>query len=42
MDEKVIVALKRIPLLEGIAPGSMTCARLGGLTNLVYRLDVGA
>ena len=42
MDETVRVALKRIPLLEGIAPGSMTCARLGGLTNLVYRLEVGA
>ncbi len=42
MDEKVTVALKRIPLLEGIAPGAVTCARLGGLTNLVYRLDVGA
>ncbi len=42
MDEKVIVALKRIPLLEGMAIGSMNCARLGGLTNLVYRLEVGA
>ncbi len=41
MDEKVIAALKRIPLLQGIAPGSMTCARLGGLTNLVYRLEAG-
>ena len=41
MDEKVSVALKRIPLLEGIAPDSMNCARLGGLTNLVYRLEVG-
>ncbi len=42
MDEKVIAALARIPLLEGIAPETMTCARLGGLTNLVYRLEVGA
>ena len=42
MDEKVRVVLNRIPLLEGLVPGSMTCTRLGGLTNLVYRLDVGA
>jgi thiamine kinase-like enzyme len=42
MDEKVIAALQRIPLLEGIAPSSVNCARLGGLTNLVYRLEVGA
>ena len=42
MDEKVRVVLNRIPLLGGLAPGSMTCTRLGGLTNLVYRLDVGA
>lgn len=42
MDEKVIAALKRIPLLEGTAIESMSCARLGGLTNLVYRLEVGA
>ncbi len=42
MDEKVIAALARIPLREGIAPDSVTCERLGGLTNLVYRLDVGA
>ena len=42
MDEKVNLALKRIPWLKGIAPGAVSCARLGGLTNLVYRLDVGA
>jgi len=30
MDEKGIAALARIPLLEGITPGSMTSARLGG------------
>jgi thiamine kinase-like enzyme len=41
MDEKVSVALKRVPQLKGFAPGSVTCARLGGLTNLVYRLEAG-
>ncbi len=41
MDEQVSVALKRIPLLAGIAPDSVTCERLGGLTNLVYRLEAG-
>ncbi len=41
MDENVIAALTRIPLLEGIAPETMICERLGGLTNLVYRLEVG-
>ena len=41
MDEKVRVALKRVPQLKGFAPGSVTCARLGGLTNRVYRLEAG-
>jgi len=41
MDEKVIFAIKRIPQLAEIAPESMTCTRLGGLTNLVYRLETG-
>jgi thiamine kinase-like enzyme len=41
MDEKVAAALARISLLEGIAPESMACERLGGLTNLVYRLEAG-
>jgi thiamine kinase-like enzyme len=42
MDDKVTAALARIPLLQGVAPGAMICARLGGLTNLVYRLEAGA
>jgi thiamine kinase-like enzyme len=41
MEENVTAALNRIPLLEGIAPDTMTCARLGGLTHLVYRLEAG-
>ncbi len=39
MDEKVIAALARIPQLSGLAPDTMSCVRLGGLTNLVYRLE---
>ncbi len=42
MDDKVTAALKRIPQLSGLSPDTMTCTRLGGLTNLVYRLEVGA
>ena len=41
MDEKVIAAMAQVPQLKGLAPGSMTCTRLGGLTNLVYRLEAG-
>ena len=41
MDDKVTAALKRVPQLSGLAPDAMTCVRLGGLTNLVYRLEVG-
>jgi thiamine kinase-like enzyme len=42
MDDKVTAALARIPLLQETVPGAMICARLGGLTNLVYRLEAGA
>ena len=42
MDDKVRAALKRVPQLSGLAPDAMTCVRLGGLTNLVYRLEAGA
>jgi thiamine kinase-like enzyme len=42
MDEKVTAALERIPQLSGLAPEAIACARLGGLTNLVYRLEAGA
>jgi thiamine kinase-like enzyme len=41
MDNKVISAIKRIPQLSGMTPESVTCTRLGGLTNLVYRLEAG-
>ncbi len=41
MDDKVTAALKRIPQLSGLAPGSIVSTRLGGLTNLVYRLEAG-
>ncbi len=41
MDENVIAAMARVPQLKGLAPGSVTCTRLGGLTNLVYRLEAG-
>ena len=40
MEEKVAAALKRIPLFENLDPASAACERLGGLTNLVYRLAV--
>jgi thiamine kinase-like enzyme len=40
-DDKVTAALARVPQLSGLAPGSVTCTRLGGLTNLVYRVDAG-
>ncbi len=41
MDEKVAAALDSIPLLKDAARGSVTCERLGGLTNLVFKVDVG-
>ncbi len=41
MDEKVAAALDRIPLLKDAARGSVTCERLGGLTNLVFKVDAG-
>ena len=41
MDDKVAAALKRVPQLSGLAPDAMTCVRLGGLTNLVYRVEAG-
>jgi len=40
MDANVAAALKRIPSLRGIPEGDVEVQRLGGLTNLVYRLDV--
>lgn len=41
MDETVTDALKRIPLFEGTSLADARCERLGGLTNRVYRIDVG-
>ena len=41
MDDKVTAALARIPRLSGLAPDSLSRTRLGGLTNLVYRLETG-
>ena len=42
MDETVAAALDRIPLLKDVARGSVTCERLGGLTNLVFKVGAGA
>ncbi len=39
--EKVAAALARIPALVGLDPAAVAWTRLGGLTNLVYRLEVG-
>ena len=38
MDEKVAAAIQRIPLFKGCQPDSVE--RLGGLTNLVYRVGL--
>lgn len=40
MDANVVSALARIPLLQGVAKEQVQCERLGGLTNLVYKLTV--
>jgi thiamine kinase-like enzyme len=40
MDE-VHARLARIPLFAGLAPGSYEIERLGGLTNLNYKVSVG-
>jgi thiamine kinase-like enzyme len=39
--EGVQAELARIPGFEGIVPGDYRVERLGGLTNLVYRIDRG-
>lgn len=39
MDEKVTAALRRIPRLADIPAREIRWERLGGLTNLVYRVD---
>jgi len=42
MDAKVAAALQRIPRLAGVPVQDVTCERLGGLTNLIYRIDRGS
>ena len=39
--QQIHPVLVTIPGLENLAPGAFTAERLGGLTNLVYRVDVG-
>ncbi len=40
--EELIAVQARIPLLAGLAPDSLTVGRMGGLTNLVFKVDTGA
>ncbi len=42
MDENVAAALARIPVFEGVPREAIAWERLGGLTNLVYKVDAGA
>jgi len=42
MDDKVAAALQRIPRLAGVPAQDISCERLGGLTNLIYRIDRGS
>ena len=41
MDDNIAAALDRIPVFDGVPREAIACARLGGLTNLVYRVDAG-
>jgi Ser/Thr protein kinase RdoA (MazF antagonist) len=41
MDDNIAAALARIPVFDGVPRETIACARLGGLTNLVYRVDAG-
>ncbi len=41
MDDDIAAALDRIPVFDGVPRAAIACARLGGLTNLVYRVDAG-
>jgi thiamine kinase-like enzyme len=38
MDQDVLAAMKRIPLLASAAPSTLTVERLGGLTNRNYKI----
>ncbi len=38
--DAVLAALRNLPELAGIGPGDIAATRLGGLTNLVYRVEV--
>ena len=38
MDQDVLAALQRIPLLAAVAPESLAVERLGGLTNRNYKI----
>ncbi len=41
MDDNIAAALDRIPVFDGVPREAIACERLGGLTNLVYRVDAG-
>ncbi len=41
MDDNIAAALDRIPVFDGVSRDAIACERLGGLTNLVYRVDAG-
>ncbi len=40
-SDRVMAALARIPEFAGVAPEKIAWTRLGGLTNLVYRVEAG-
>ncbi len=42
MDQDVLAALQRIPLLAAVAPESLAVERLGGLTNRNYKITTPA
>ncbi len=39
MDDTIAAALDRIPVFDGVPREAIACKRLGGLTNLVYRIE---
>ena len=40
--EELFAVQARIPLLANLAPGALAVERMGGLTNLVFKVDSGA